>query len=204
MQTSSARRPAPVSGRAIRHPVAHLVSRKAIGHPVVHPVSRKAIGHPVARLVSGEVAGRPFAYLAALWGVLFSAVHVYWLADGRLGLPDGRSIYGTPALLVIDVIAIPASLGATGMALALVRPWGRRLPSRALAVTVWGTAALLVLHALPSVPDWAALLVGARDSADFTSEERFATFLYEPWFLTGGILFAVAASCLARGRTRQP
>ncbi|MCP2340502.1 DUF3995 domain-containing protein [Actinomadura rupiterrae] len=144
--------------------------------------------------------GRLLAYTAAVWGVLFSAVHVYWLADGRLGLPDGRSIYSTPALLVIDVIAIPASLGAAGMALALIRPWGRRLPRRALAGAVWGTTAVLLVHALPSIPDWIGLIAGARDAADFSSEERFTTFLYEPWFMTGGVLFGLAAWFTRRHR----
>lgn len=148
--------------------------------------------HAITRRTAASSAGRVAAYTAAIWGVLFSAVHVYWLADGRLGLPGGRSIYGTPALLVIDVIAIPASLGAAAVALALVRSWGARLPRRALKAAAWGTTAILVLHALPSIPDWIALAVGARDTAGLSAEERFATFLYEPWFMTGGVLFGLA------------
>ncbi|RFU42603.1 DUF3995 domain-containing protein [Actinomadura logoneensis] len=155
----------------------------------------RLVRHPASTPVTGRVA----AYAAALWGLLFSLVHVYWLADGRLGLPDGRSIYGTPALLVIDVIAIPASLGAAGLALALVRPWGGRLPGRMVRAAVWGTTALLVLHALPSVPDWIALASGMRHLGDLSAEERFATFVYEPWFLTGGVLFGLATGAM-RGR----
>ncbi|WP_084337219.1 DUF3995 domain-containing protein [Actinomadura oligospora] len=145
--------------------------------------------------------GRVAVHASALWGVLFSAVHVYWLADGRLGLPNGRSIYGTPALLVIDVIAIPASLVAAGMALALIRPWGERLPQRTLNAALWGTTGLLVLHALPSVPDWVALSTGARDAAALSAEERFVTFLYEPWFMAGGVLFGLATWLMRRRRT---
>ncbi|MEV4253621.1 DUF3995 domain-containing protein [Spirillospora sp. NPDC049652] len=154
------------------------------------------LARPGRRPASAPLLGRSAAYAAAIWGVLFSAVHIYWLADGRLGLPGGRGIYGTPALLVIDVIAIPASLGAAGLALAVVRPWGGRLPRRILRATVWGTAALLVLHALPSAVDWVALASGAREVADLSAEERFATFLYEPWFMTGGVLFGLAARAI--------
>ncbi|MFC5185913.1 DUF3995 domain-containing protein [Actinomadura harenae] len=158
--------------------------------------SAPTAGHTPAR--RRTAFGRVAVHAAALWGVLFSAVHVYWLADGRLGLPHGRSIYGTPALLVIDVIAVPASLVAAGMALALLRSWGERLPQRMLNTALWGTTALLIVHALPSVPDWIALSTGARDAATLSAEDRFVTFLYEPWFMAGGVLFGLATGLMRR------
>ncbi|MFH8379909.1 DUF3995 domain-containing protein [Kitasatospora sp. NPDC018058] len=133
------------------------------------------------------------AYAAATWSAAFSAVHLYWLLGGRLGLPDGLSVLGNTPLLVIDILAIPLCALAAVLALALVRPWGARLPARPLAVALWGTTALLLVHAAPSVSDWAALAFGSRTTSDFDAMGRFATLLYEPFFMTGGLLFALAA-----------
>ncbi|TQF06061.1 DUF3995 domain-containing protein [Kitasatospora acidiphila] len=136
---------------------------------------------------------RVAAYAAATWAAAFSAVHLYWLLGGRIGLPAGLSVRGNTPLLVIDIIAIPLCAVAAALALALVRPWGGRVPGGLLTVGAWGTAALLLLHAAPSVPDWAALAVGARTASGLDAMDRFATLLYEPFFMAGGLLFALAA-----------
>ncbi|MFE4478436.1 DUF3995 domain-containing protein, partial [Kitasatospora sp. NPDC056789] len=137
---------------------------------------------------------RGAGYAAAGWAVAFALVHVYWLADGRLGLPDGLSVWSSTPLLVIDVIAIPLCAVAAAVALAPVRRWGARVPARLLGFALWGTTALLVLHAAPSVPDWIALATGGRSGAELDAMARFATFGYEPFFLAGGLLFAVVSA----------
>ncbi|WP_189913423.1 DUF3995 domain-containing protein [Kitasatospora xanthocidica] len=139
-----------------------------------------------------RVAGRA-GYVAAGWAVAFALVHLYWLADGRLGLPEGRSVWSSTPLLVIDVIAVPLCVVAAAVALAPLRRWGRRVPARLLTGALWGTTALLVLHAAPSVPDWFALAFGSRSGADLDAMARFATFGYEPFFLVGGLLFALTS-----------
>ncbi|MBA8950550.1 DUF3995 domain-containing protein [Actinomadura namibiensis] len=140
------------------------------------------------------------AYGAAAWGLLFAAVHVYWVLGGRWGLPAGMDLFSNTALLVIDIIAVPVSLGATALALSLVNAWGRWVPARLRALGAWGAAALMTVHALPTVPDWAALATGTRTTGDFTGNERFVTFLYEPWFMAGGVLFGLAAFGFHRAR----
>ncbi|MFF2075040.1 DUF3995 domain-containing protein [Kitasatospora sp. NPDC058162] len=136
---------------------------------------------------------RPAAYAAATWSAAFSFVHLYWLVGGRIGLPDGLSVTGNTPLLVIDILAIPGCAVAAVLALAIVRPWGVRLPARLLSIALWGITAVLLVHPLPSVPDWLALAAGSRTTADFDAMGRFATFLYEPFFLAGGLLFGLAA-----------
>lgn len=136
---------------------------------------------------------RPAAYAAATWSAAFSLVHLYWLVGGRIGLPDGLSVTGNTPLLVIDILAIPGCAVAAVLALAIVRPWGVRLPARLLSIALWGITAVLLVHSLPSVPEWLALAAGSRTSADFDAMGRFATFLYEPFFLAGGLLFGLAA-----------
>ncbi|QUH05491.1 DUF3995 domain-containing protein [Saccharopolyspora erythraea] len=143
---------------------------------------------------------RAAAYGAATWGALFALVHAYWLFGGRLGLPAGLSVRGNLPLLIIDLVAIPLCAGAAVLALALVRDWGRRFPRRLLLAGAWGTAALLVVHSAPSVVDWAALLLGRLHLAELDAMAYFATVLYEPFFLAGGVLFGLAA--LGYQRTR--
>lgn len=137
------------------------------------------------------------AYAACAWGVLFAAAHLYWVMGGTVGLPRGLSLFSNIPLLVIDIVAIPLCIIAALLALTLVRPWGRRFPRLMLLTAAWGTAALFVVHAAPAIPDWMALALGLRTTA-LTSMDRFSLFLYEPWFLTGGILFGVAAWCAQR------
>ncbi|MGH3728274.1 MAG: DUF3995 domain-containing protein [Micromonosporaceae bacterium] len=141
-------------------------------------------------------------YLAAAWAALFAVVHLYWLAGGRLGLPEQLSLFDNLPLLIIDIIAIPMCAVAAVLALALVCPWGRRLPRRLVLAGAWTTAAVLVVHAVPSMVDWVALAVGARTPGDLTALERFATFLYEPFFLAGGLLYLAATLCSPLGTDR--
>ncbi|PBC75677.1 hypothetical protein BX265_0348 [Streptomyces sp. TLI_235] len=55
--------------------------------------------------------------------------------------------------------------------------------------------------AAPSVPDWVALAAGTRTTAHLDAMVRFATLFYEPFFMTGGLLFALA-SLRTPGRRR--
>lgn len=133
------------------------------------------------------------AYGASAWGVWFALVHLYWLLGGRIGLPDGMSLFDNIPLLIIDVVAIPLCAMAAVLALALIRPWGRRFRRRLLLTAAWATTAVLVVHAAPTVVDWISLAGGQRTIDDLDSLERFVTFLYEPFFLAGGVLFGIAA-----------
>ncbi|MFF4345155.1 DUF3995 domain-containing protein [Kitasatospora sp. NPDC001540] len=143
------------------------------------------------------------ARAAAAWSALFALVHLYWLLGGRVGLPDGLSVRDNTPLLVVDVAAVPLCAAAAALALALVRPWGARIPRRRLLLAARATALLLIVHAAPSVPDWTALALGRRSAADLDAMARFATLLYEPFFLAGGLLFALAAFGRRMPRRRQ-
>ncbi|MEV7121744.1 DUF3995 domain-containing protein [Kitasatospora griseola] len=143
---------------------------------------------------------RVAALAAAFWSAGFALVHLYWLLGGRVGLPGGLSVLDNTPLLVIDVVAIPLCAAAAALALALVRPWGGRLPARGLLWAARGTAVVLIAHAAPSVPDWAALAAGHRPVAELDATARFATLLYEPFFLAGGVLFG----CAVFGRRLLP
>lgn len=93
---------------------------------------------------------------------------------------------------MIAIIAIPTCGIAAAPALALVRTWGQQFLRRWLLRAAWGTAALLVVHAVPAIPDWVTYCALGRHAA-LTAPDRFDLFVYEPWFLIGGILFSLAA-----------
>ncbi len=128
------------------------------------------------------------AYAAAVWSVIFGAVHLYWLLGGDVGLPQGRSVFDNTALLVIDIVAL---------ALSLVCSWGLRLPHRLRLYPAVATATLLIVHAVPAMVGWVRLAVGSYPD-ELSDLARFSLFVYEPWFLIGGILFALAAGGFAR------
>lgn len=107
-------------------------------------------------------------------------------------LPPGFSVTANTALLVIDIIAIPLCMVGAAIALALVKPWGRKVGDRSLLVLASATSALCLLHALPSVVQAWSIAVDAG-AHELSAQERFSLFLYEPYWLTGGILFGLAA-----------
>lgn len=116
----------------------------------------------------GEVA----AYGAALALTPYLLIKVSWVAGALVGvLPagDGMSTAGWVALNVATIVM--SGVGIV-VALALVRPWGLRIPARLLVAGSWIGAGFLV-PLLPyavvglfdidggSMPDWEAALIQA-------------------------------------------
>ncbi|MFR9730969.1 hypothetical protein ACL03H_17220 [Saccharopolyspora sp. MS10] len=90
------------------------------------------------------------------------------------GPPPGTSPAENPPLLVIDVLALPPHALAAVVAWAPVRPRGNGVPGSLPRSAVRGTAAPLVVHAAPSVVDWATRLAtsatgGGLDGADLSA-----------------------------------
>ncbi|MGH8470890.1 MAG: DUF3995 domain-containing protein [Gammaproteobacteria bacterium] len=133
---------------------------------------------------------------------VFAAAHLYWGLGGAVGLPPGLSLFDNTALFVIDLIAIPLNVLGGLFALALVRPWGRRFPQWMLLAASWGASALMVAHALPAIVEVVLLTLGLR-AEELTAMDRFSMFLYEPYWLLGGILFGMAAWNYTRGTRRS-
>ncbi|MBA3432422.1 MAG: DUF3995 domain-containing protein, partial [Actinobacteria bacterium] len=112
------------------------------------------------------------------------------------------ALWATVALEVVGVV----------LALALVRPWGRRFPPRlpllggkkvpdwTLLAPAWGAGTLLAGHG--------GLFVGfgllAAVNGDLTSEFVWYFVFWGPWFVIGGFLFMAAGwSCLRRSPQRR-
>ncbi|WP_019819321.1 DUF3995 domain-containing protein [Saccharomonospora saliphila] len=143
---------------------------------------------------------RWLAGLCCAWMVVFAGVHVYWAAGGTFAMPAGFSIEDNTALLVIDIIAVPLCLAGAALALALVRPEGRRRPRTVTALTAL-TGLFSIVHAAGTIVADIGMLLGVVEVPD-TEAERISAFVFEPWWLLGGVLFVLAAWTFHTDRRR--
>lgn len=127
------------------------------------------------------------------WALAYVPIHLYWALTGRAWpteeLPEELT---APMWRQANWAACVVIVGAAVVALALVQPWGRRLPRSALIGVAWTGAVFAVLH-------WAAFsavtvldMVGVSGGT-VTSFDRWNLFVFEPWFLGMGLLLAIAA-----------
>lgn len=137
-------------------------------------------------------------YAGCAWALVYVPIHVYWALTGSLG-PFGE----LPANLdpsqwqQANWGASIVIIGAAVFSLALVRPWGRRLPRRILLGMAWLGAAFAVLHWVAFSTGTVLNMTGVTDGAVVTFD-RWNLFVFEPWFLGMGILLAVAAMQYSR------
>ena len=156
----------------------------------------------------GNVGGHRAAYLACAWALAFAAVSAYWALGGEVG---GETI-------AADVEAVPLAnepavvWGTAGakalaglLALALVRPWGRALPRRALLAAAWAAGALLTLYGAANAVDHGRMVAGTRATPEILGERaaRWHLLLWDPVWLLGGLLFLAAAWSYQRRSRRE-
>jgi MFS family permease len=135
-------------------------------------------------------------YAACAWALLFAIPSFYWAAGGGVGT---HTIAADVEELGLSDPWVLASTGAAKvlggvLALALVRPWGRKIPRKLLLALGWGAAALLILYAGANFVDHGLMEAGVRDIPEALGSEalRWHLLLWDPWWLLGGILFALA------------
>jgi Protein of unknown function (DUF3995) len=139
------------------------------------------------------------AYAACGWAFLFAAPSFYWAAGGTAGTatlgPGIAAMSRDPWFVAVVWATGVAKVLAGLLALALVRPWGRRRSRWAWLTGAWGGGALLVLHGADFVVQGALALGGFVDvpASVPLAAIRWSTFLWGPWFLLGGLLFCAAA-----------
>lgn len=156
-----------------------------------------------ARSWSSVCAG----YAAAGWAIVFAVRGVYWALGGTVGLGtlsrgiQDAAAQGDPWLFAALWISVALEIVAALLALALVRPWektfpdwlpflsGQRAPRWLLLTPAWGAGTLLAGHGGLFVSFGVLAATGAIEP---TSEVRWYSLFWGPWFLTGGILFMVA------------
>jgi hypothetical protein len=128
-------------------------------------------------------AGRVAAYGAALALTPYLLIKVSWVAGSLVGLLPVGAGFGRAQWVVLNSATIGMAGTGIAVALALVRPWGTRIPAAPLAFCAWvGTGFLVPLlpyavvgsllgsadgapgsgsDAGPSMPAWEAALIQA-------------------------------------------
>jgi uncharacterized protein DUF3995 len=140
--------------------------------------------------------------VAAGWAAVFALLHVFWALGGAVGLAGsageqlatGRpgwfvalGLWGVAVLLVVGVC----------LGLALTRA---AAPGRASRVLVRTGAAVGVFLLLRGLGIEVLLLAGVYDgnSALTAAQRHWSLWLWNPWFVAGGVAFLLAARGAAR------
>ncbi|RJQ75849.1 DUF3995 domain-containing protein [Amycolatopsis panacis] len=151
---------------------------------------------------------RRYGFLAAGWAVLFAGAHFFWALGGELGLDisaGSRLAAERPGWFVagglwgVGGLCLVGAVVAGGLARRGVR--GRRW--RLLKLLGWGVAALLLVRGIGIE---VLILSGVRGVDDAVSSgQRFWTLaLWNPWFILGGLLFALAARNFGKEPAARP
>lgn len=174
--------------------VVHARRRRAASH--AEPVAPSDTRNP-AELVISPSPGRSLAwaaYAASGWAIAYAVgVRGYQAAGGTVGLAGS---FQDPAAmrrasLLAGILILLVGLGA----LALVRPWGLRLPRWLIIVPALTGSAYAAAHALTAYVTKPLHLLGAIQldfhgwaRLDEGALIRWDLLFYEPWFLGLGVL----------------
>lgn len=142
------------------------------------------------------------AYAAAVWAFLFALMSFYWALGGTAGVETLGSAFSDPAVigdpLFVAFVWITGFLKLLSgvLALALVQAWGRRIPRRFLLFAVWGIGIVLAVYGAALLVQHALMVTGVSDipsAIGSMAAARWHLFVWDPYWLLGGILFLVAA-----------
>ena len=128
--------------------------------------------------------GSRFAYGAALWALIFAALHVAWALGWYIGLDQesARQAFQRRWFLVYDLVAAGLCLVAFAVALTLAQHWRQYALVRKLA---WVGTALLALRGAAGIAQDVYLAASGGNL-------RAAAMLWDLWFCLGAMLFGIA------------
>lgn len=146
--------------------------------------------------------GRSAAYGAALALSPYLLIKVSWVVGSLVGvLPVGHG-FGLTGWVVLNTVTIGMALTGIALALALVRPWGMRIPGALVAFCSWVGSGFLV-SVLPFAV-FGALLHGGGDSrgggGDDPAMPVWEGVLVEIGFAGMGLGLALAVPAYLRRR----
>jgi len=138
-------------------------------------------------IATNRSKGSWVGYSAALWALIFAGLHVVWAMGWYIGLHQelAEKAFQRQWFLVYDLVAAGLCLLAAVVALALVQPWGRRLPRSLIHLLAWSGAGLLVLRGAAGVMQAVYYLAIGGNKLDV-----FA--LWAIWFCLGAVLFGMS------------
>lgn len=147
------------------------------------------------------------AYAAFAWAVVFAGMSFYWAAGGTAGIEtiggeiERQTREREPDFVATLWVTAALKLVAAAVALGLVQPWGARL-GRVLVPLAGIGGALLVLYEGAELVQHLLMATGAigRGGLDDTAVYGHLLF-WDPWWILGGALFALAAWEVRRSGT---
>ena len=145
--------------------------------------------------LTDSAKGSRFGYAAALWSLIFAALHVAWALGWYVGLDQesARQAFQRRWFLVYDLVAAGLCVVAFAVALALAQQWGSRIPYSLVSKLAWGGTALLALRGAAGVAQDVYL-------AAFGGNLRAAAVLWDLWFCLGAMLFGISVWLFSRAR----
>ncbi|MGE5335448.1 MAG: DUF3995 domain-containing protein [Nitrososphaerota archaeon] len=139
------------------------------------------------------------AYAASAWAMLFALLSFYWALGGEFGVNTlGRGIQSLahdPGFIAVVWLTGVAKVVGGLFALTLVRPWLMWLPPIWKLVLAWiGGIGLALYGGIPLIIEGMALsgVVPVSSAVDWEGL-RWHFWLWDPWWLLGGIFFLFAA-----------
>jgi hypothetical protein len=150
-------------------------------------------------------------YVACAWALLFAALSFYWAAGGTAGAETIGEAITRPIrarepgwIVLLWGTGIAKVLGGL-LALALVRPWGRRFPRWLLLVPAWAGGLLMIAYGGANMLEFGLMAAGMlRIPASVgVVAVRWHLVLWEPWWIIGGVLFVAAAWLAGSPRERE-
>ncbi len=124
---------------------------------------------------------------AALWALIFAALHVVWATGWYIGLDQefARKAFQQRWFLIYDLAVAGLCALAVCVALALVRPWRERLPRPLVGSLAWcGTGVLVLRGGAGALQTGYLVATGRRIQAVF--------WIWEVWFCLGAALFGLS------------
>ncbi|MFI9296729.1 hypothetical protein [Streptomyces gardneri] len=137
------------------------------------------------------------AYAACALACVYPAVKFYWWLGGGFGRSTDFNETGAPVMSALLLA------GSVLLSLAVVRPWGRRLPRWMLLLAGWSLACVHILQGLIPVFAGVNRLLGGPELPFGSKDDNFLviTAVYGSWSLFG---LSLAAAVLSYGhRTRK-
>lgn len=131
------------------------------------------------------------AYLVAAWCLLFALVSFYWALGGDIGVNTvGSGIRENENVELLLWLTGVAKLLGIGLALALIEPWGWRLPRWLLLIAGTGAGLALTAHGLEFLIGGTLMLTGViEEQSSLGDSLPWYVGLWGPWWTIGGLLF---------------
>ncbi|MEV0371047.1 hypothetical protein AB0I10_14620 [Streptomyces sp. NPDC050636] len=151
-----------------------------------------------------------WAYAAFGWLTASFVWHVWMGIDYRNAMGDGATDHAPLwVFLAYDALIVVMSAVGAALALATVRPWGRRLPGRLLLLPLWFGAILLVVRGGPGLVENITTATGLtprgllaleEQPIDVGSADFWTGMVINTYFFVGAVLMLPLAVLARRGR----